>query len=47
MASGGKPVANRTPLLEKVDLSDAEVRQIVAFLRSLTSEERLERPVLP
>ncbi len=47
MASGGKPVANASPLLQKVDLSDAEVKQIVAFLRSLTSEERLVRPQLP
>ena len=47
MASGGMPNPNRSPLLENVTLSDAEVRQVVAFLVALTSEEPAVKPALP
>jgi len=47
MASGGLNDGNRSPLLENVTLSDAEVRQVVAFLVALTSEEPAMRPSLP
>jgi cytochrome c peroxidase len=47
MASGGKPDPNRDPLLQPVDVTDAEIAQLVAFLRALTSTEPLRRPALP
>lgn len=47
MASGGKADPNKTALLVDVKLSDAEVRQIVAFLTALTSDEPAVKPALP
>ncbi|MCI0547779.1 MAG: c-type cytochrome [Candidatus Rokubacteria bacterium] len=47
MASGGKPDPNKDPLLRPVSLTDQEIRQITAFLETLTSDEPLVRPTLP
>lgn len=47
MASGGKDDPNKSPLLSPTGLTDAEIRQVVAFLKSLSSEERWEAPKLP
>ncbi|MCU0760944.1 MAG: c-type cytochrome [Steroidobacteraceae bacterium] len=47
MASGGKADPNKSPLLTPTGLTDGEIRQVVAFLKSLTSEERWEAPKLP
>jgi cytochrome c peroxidase len=47
MASGGKPDPNKDPLLLPADLTDAEIAQILAFLRALTSNEPLVKPALP
>jgi cytochrome c peroxidase len=47
MTSGGKPDPNKDPLLIPAVLTDREIAHIVAFLRSLTSDEPLVRPTLP
>ena len=47
MAGGGKPDANKTPVLMPTGLSEAEIDQIVAFLNSLTSTEAWVQPTLP
>jgi hypothetical protein len=47
MASGGRADPNKSPLLIDTQLTDTEVRQVVAFLRTLTSHEPLVRPALP
>jgi cytochrome c peroxidase len=47
MAEGGKPDPNKSPLLVKTGLTDPEIRQIVEFLKTLSSDEPLVRPVLP
>ena len=47
MASGGMSSPNRSPLLENAQLTNAEIGQLVAFLRSLTSEEPAVKPRLP
>ena len=47
MAGGGKSDPNKTELLVDVKLTDAEVRQLVAFLTSLTSDEKADKPALP
>lgn len=47
MASGGKADPNKSELLVDVKLTDAEVRQLVAFLTALTSDEPAVRPALP
>lgn len=47
MAGGGKPDPNKSELLVDVKLSDAEVRQLVAFLAALTSDEAAVKPTLP
>ena len=47
MAGGGKPDPNKSPLLSPTGLSDAEIGKVVAFLKSLTSEEPWEAPALP
>ncbi len=47
MAEGGKADPNKSPLLTPSGLSDEEIRNVVAFLQSLTSEERWEAPKLP
>jgi cytochrome c peroxidase len=47
MASGGKPDPNKTPALTPTGLTDAEIGKVVAFLRSLTSDEPWEAPKLP
>jgi cytochrome c peroxidase len=47
MASGGKDDPNKSAVLMPTGLTDAEIRQVVAFLKSLTSEERWEAPKLP
>ena len=47
MAQGGKPDENRSPLLLDAKLSDRETAQLVAFLRSLTSDEPAVKPALP
>lgn len=47
MASGGKADPNRSALLAPVGLSDVEIRQVVAFLESLTSTEVWQAPEVP
>lgn len=47
MANGGNDDPNKTPILTKTGMTDAEVKQVVAFLKTLTSDEKFERPVLP
>jgi cytochrome c peroxidase len=47
MASGGGKDPNKSPLLIDTGLSDREVQQVVAFLRTLTSHEPLVRPTIP
>jgi cytochrome c peroxidase len=47
MASGGKADPNRDPLLKPANLSDAEIKQVVAFLTALSSDEPLEKPTMP
>ena len=47
MASGGKTDASKSVLLVDRKLSDQEIRQLVAFLHTLTSEEHFEPPTLP
>ena len=47
-AAGGGPAATRSPLLKPLDLSTAEQRALVAFLRSLTdATARVTPPRLP
>jgi cytochrome c peroxidase len=38
---------NKSPILVDAKLTNAEIKKIVAFLESLTSNEPLERPTLP
>ncbi len=47
MANGGNPDPNKSPLIQKTDLTPAEIKKIVVYLTALTSDEKLERPVLP
>jgi cytochrome c peroxidase len=47
MASGGNADPNKSGLLVDVKLTDTEVRQIVAFLTALTSDEPYTAPKLP
>ena len=47
MAGGGKPDPNKSPLLTPTGLTDGEIGKVVAFLKSLTSEEPWEAPALP
>jgi cytochrome c peroxidase len=47
MAGGGRPDPNKSPLLAPTGLTETEIMQVVAFLRSLTSEELWEAPALP
>lgn len=47
MASGGMRDPNKSALLENAQLTNAEIGQLVAFLRSLTSEEPAAKPPLP
>lgn len=47
MAGGGKPDPNKSPILRDTQLSDKEVGQVVAFLKTLTSTETWEQPKLP
>jgi cytochrome c peroxidase len=47
MARGGNADPNKTPLLTDTKLTDTEIRNVVAFLESLTSEEEWEAPALP
>ena len=47
MANGGNDDPNKTPLLVKTGMSDSEIKKVVAFLQTLTSDEKFERPVLP
>ncbi len=47
MASGGGGDARKSPLLVDTNLSQREIAQLVAFLTSLTSDERYARPMLP
>jgi cytochrome c peroxidase len=47
MAEGGKPDPNKSVLLTPTGLTDAEIGDVVAFLQSLTSDERWEAPALP
>jgi len=47
MASGGSPDPNKSPLLADVKLTDLEIRQIVAFLSALTSDEPYTPPRIP
>ncbi len=47
MAGGGGADPNKSPLLVDAGLHDAEIRQLVAFLASLTSDEPYTPPRLP
>ncbi len=47
MADGGNADPNKSPLLTPTDLSPAELAQLAAFLKSLTSTERWTAPALP
>jgi cytochrome c peroxidase len=47
MASGGGADPNKTQLLVDAKLTDSEIGQVVAFLTSLTSDERYVKPALP
>ncbi len=47
MASGGGADPDKSPLLIDRGLADDEIAKLVAFLRSLTSEEPWEAPSLP
>jgi cytochrome c peroxidase len=47
MASGGNADPNRSALLVDAKLTDQEIRQIVAFLTTLTSDERYVAPRIP
>jgi cytochrome c peroxidase len=47
MAGGGRPDPNKSPLLTPTGLTDAQIGKVVAFLKSLTSEEPWEAPALP
>jgi cytochrome c peroxidase len=47
MASGGGSDPKKSPILTDTQLSDREIRQLVAFLGSLTSDEPYKAPVLP
>jgi len=47
MAGGGYPNKNLSPLVVDRKLSDAEVKQLVAFLAALDCNEKLEEPKLP
>jgi cytochrome c peroxidase len=47
MATGGGPDPGKSPLLSPTGLTDREISQVVAFLTSLTSDERYVAPVLP
>lgn len=47
MASGGKADANKSSLLIDTKLNDTEIKQLLAFLNTLTSDEPLVKPVLP
>jgi cytochrome c peroxidase len=47
MASGGKADPNKSSLLVDTQMTDAEIKQVTEFLKALTSDEPLVRPVLP
>ena len=47
MASGGKADPNKSALLIDRKLSEREIGQLVAFLDTLTSDERFQAPTLP
>jgi cytochrome c peroxidase len=47
MAGGGKADPNKSALLSPTGLTDREIRQVVAFLESLTSTEEWKAPTLP
>ncbi|MCG6897177.1 MAG: c-type cytochrome [Thiocapsa sp.] len=47
MASGGNPDPRKSELLVDRELNDIEIFQIVAFLRSLTSDETWDMPEIP
>jgi cytochrome c peroxidase len=47
MAVGGGNDPNKSPLLSGAGLSDEEIKQVIAFLTSLTSEETYVAPTLP
>lgn len=47
MANTHNADPNKTPILTNAGLSDAEIKKVVAFLTTLTSEEPFVRPSLP
>jgi cytochrome c peroxidase len=47
MAGGGLDNPHRDPLLRDVGLTDAERAQIVAFLKTLTGNQKFEAPAVP
>ncbi|MEP7302027.1 MAG: cytochrome c peroxidase [Caldimonas sp.] len=47
MAAGGGDDPKKTPILTPTGLSDAEIRKVVEFLKTLTSSEPWEAPRLP
>jgi cytochrome c peroxidase len=47
MAGGGRPDPNKSELMSPTGLTETEIAQVVAFLRTLTSEEPLVRPRNP
>lgn len=42
--TGGKPFINKDPLIVPLNLTDAEIADVIAFLRSLTDEQLLTNP---
>ena len=45
---GGIPRPSRSPLLTPLELSDAEIADVIAFMRSLTgSKQVVTLPILP
>jgi hypothetical protein len=47
MATGGGADPGKSPLLTPAGLTEKEIMQVVAFLSSLTSDERYVKPALP
>ena len=47
LAKGGGADPAKSPVLVDTGLSDDEITKVVAFLRTLTSEEPFERPIVP
>lgn len=44
---GGDVVANRSKLIQKLNLSEQDIRDLVTFMGALTDPVRVERPTIP